>query len=149
MAARDKGKVQREAQAPPWAARCTAPARDGPLDCQMEQRAVVTQTGQLLILVTVRVPAETRKPVMAIQVPLSLNLQAGIGIDIDGQNATKLDYQTCDPQGCYAVMPISDAFLQAMFKGLKLNVTIQNLNKQTLTVPMSLVSFTDVYGRVR
>jgi len=46
-------------------------------------------------------------------------------------------------------MPISDAFLQAMFKGLKLNVTIQNLNKQTLTVPMSLGGFTDVYGQVR
>ena len=144
-----QGQGAGQAKAPPWAARCTAPARDGPLDCQMEQRAVVTQTGQLLILVTVRVPAETRKPVMAIQVPLSLNLQAGIGIDIDGQNATKLDYQTCDAQGCYAGMPISDAFLQAMFKGLKLNVTIQNLNKQTLTVPMSLGSFTDFYGRVR
>ncbi len=144
-----QGQGAGQAQAPPWAARCTAPARDGPLDCQMEQRAVVTKTGQLLILVTVRVPAETRKPVMAIQVPLSLNLQAGVGIDIDGQNVTKLDYQTCDAQGCYAGMPISDAFLQAMFKGLKLNVTIQNLNKQTLTVPMSLGGFTDVYGTVR
>lgn len=144
-----QGQGAGQAEAPPWVARCTAPARDGPLDCQMEQRAVVTQTGRLLILVTVRVPAETRKPVMAIQVPLSLNLQAGIGIDIDGQNATKLDYQTCDAQGCYAGMPISDAFLQAMLKGLKLNVTIQSLNKQTLTVPMSLVSFTDFYGRVR
>jgi invasion protein IalB len=144
-----QGQGAGQAKAPPWVAHCTAPARDGPLDCQMEQRAVVTQTGQLLILVTVRVPAETRKPVMAIQVPLSLNLQAGISIDIDGQNATKLDYQTCDGQGCYAGMPISDAFLQAMFKGLKLNVTIQNLDKQTLTVPMSLASFTDFYGRVR
>lgn len=144
-----QGQGEGQAEAPPWAARCTAPARDGPLDCQMEQRAVVTKTGQLLILVTVRVPGETKKPVMAIQVPLSLNLQAGIGIDIDGQNGTKLDYQTCDSQGCYAGMPVSDAFLQAMFKGLKLNVAIQNLNGQTLTVPMSLGGFTEVYGKVR
>lgn len=148
-AGQGQGQGQGQAEAPPWAARCTAPSREAPLDCQMEQRAVVTETGQLLVLVTVRVPGATKKPVMAIQVPLSLDLEAGVGIDIDGQNATKLDYRTCDPNGCYAGTPISDAFLQAMFKGLKLNVTIGNLNGQTLTVPMSLVGFTDVYGMVR
>jgi invasion protein IalB len=76
-------------------------------------------------------------------------LPAGVTIDVDGQNPIRLGYQTCDNQGCYAFVQISDEMLQMMFKGLKLNVTIENLNKQDLTVPMSLVGFTGVYGGVR
>jgi len=144
-----KGGATEEPSPPPWSSQCTAPSRDGPLDCMVEQRAVITETGQLLILVTVRVPADTGKPVLTVRAPLSILLPADVTVDVDGQNAVKLDYQTCDNQGCYAFVPIDDGMLQAMFKGLKLNVTIQNLNKQQLTVPMSLVGFTEVYGRVR
>jgi invasion protein IalB len=147
-AAPNGGETEKPAP-PPWSSQCTAPSRDGPLDCVVEQRAVVTETGQLLILVTVRVPAETRKPVMTVRAPLSMLLPAGVTIDVDGQNPVRLDYQTCDNQGCYAFVQISDEMLQTMFKGLKLNVTIENHNKQDLTVPMSLVGFTGVYGGVR
>ena len=125
---------------PPWSARCSATTRDAALDCQLEQRAVVTETGQLLLLVTIAVPGRT---------PLQMFLPAGVRIDIDGRNAQKLDFQTCDPQGCYARAPISNALLEAMFKGLKLNIIIESINRQQLTVPMSLEGFTQVYDKVR
>jgi invasion protein IalB len=134
---------------PPWSSRCTASARNQPLECQIEQRAVVTETGQLLVLLTVRVPADTRKPVLMVQAPLSTFLPEGVRLNVDGQNETKLDYQTCDNQGCYVATPIADNLLQAMFKGVKLNVTIQGLNRQTFTVPMSLAGFTEIYGQIQ
>ena len=36
-----------------------------------------------------------------------------------------------------------------MFKGLKLNIIIESINRQQLTVPMSLEGFTQVYDKVR
>ena len=115
----------------------------------MEQRAVVTETGRLLILLTIRVPAETRKPVLAIQAPNSIYLPAGVTIDIDGDQKAKLEFQMCDGNGCYAAAPIADDLKQAMFKGLKMNVAFQNLNKREFKVPMSLSSFTDVYNSIQ
>ena len=129
---------------PPWSARCSATTRDAALDCQLEQRAVVTETGQLLLLVTIAVPGESRQPALSVRTPLQMFLPAGVRIDIDGRNA-----QTCDPQGCYARAPISNALLEAMFKGLKLNIIIESINRQQLTVPMSLEGFTQVYDKVR
>lgn len=133
----------------PWSSRCTSPVRDVPATCQIEQRAVVTETGQLLLLVTVVVPGESRQPVMSVRTPLQLFLPAGVRVDIDGRNAVKLDYQTCDQQGCYARMDISNAVLDAMFKGLKLNMTIEDLAHRQLAVPMSLTGFSAVYERIR
>ena len=133
----------------PWSARCISATRDAPLNCQIEQRAVVTETGQLLLLVTIAVPGDSRQPVITIRTPLQLFLPAGVRIDVDGRNAEKLEFRTCDQQGCYVRNPISNATLDAMFKGLKLNIILENLNNQQLTVPMSLSGFTEVYGKVR
>jgi invasion protein IalB len=143
------GEEQAAKAPPPWSSRCTTVSRGTPLDCQLEQRAVVTETGQLLVLLTVRVPADTGKPVLMVQAPLSTFLPEGIRLNVDGQHETKLDYQTCDNQGCYVATPISDDLLKAMFKGVKLNVTIQGLDRRTFTVPMSLAGFTEVYAQIQ
>lgn len=141
---------QAEAPAgPPWSARCVAAARQAPLECQMEQRAFVSESGQLLSLVTVRVPSETKKPVMSVQAPLSIFLPTGLVIDIDGASPEKLDFQMCDLNGCYAGSTISDELLQGMFKGDKMNVTFQNLNKQQFKIPMSLSGFTETYNKIK
>ena len=131
-----------------WAVRCTASARAAAPDCAVEQRAVVTENGRLLILFSVRVPADTRKPVMMVQAPLGPFLPAGVTLDVDGAGELKLDYQTCDANGCYAGSPVSDELLQAMFGGQKLNVTIQALNKQPVEVPLDLTGFTAAYRSV-
>ena len=115
----------------------------------IEQRAVVTETGRLLSQVTVRVPADTRKPVMMIQAPLGPFLPGGITLDVDGANSFKLDYQTCDANGCYAGSPVSEDLLQALFRGQKLNITIQALNKQPVKIPMELTGFTAAYRNIQ
>ena len=60
-----------------WVVRCTSASRDAPLECAMEQTAVLTKTGQLIVLINIRVPSDTRAPVAVIQLPLGLNLPGG------------------------------------------------------------------------
>jgi len=137
------------AKGPLWSSRCTAVSRQTPVDCLIEQRAVITKTGQLLVQVTVRVPAETKKPVMMVQVPLGPFLPGGLVLDIDGKNNVKLDFQTCDANGCYAATPVSEDLLGALFAGHKLNVTVQALNKNPIQVPMDLAGFTAAYRNIQ
>src|SRR5260370_1561587 len=66
------------APAPPgWAARCNSASRDAPLECAIEQTAVLSKTGQLIVLANIRVPSDTHAPVALVQLPLGLNRPAG------------------------------------------------------------------------
>ncbi|MBN9057827.1 MAG: invasion associated locus B family protein, partial [Rhizobiales bacterium] len=134
---------------PGWAASCVSVARAAAPDCELTQRAVLSGSGQLVASVTVRVPADTRRPVVMIRLPLGLSLEGGVTIDVDGAGARSLPLQTCDAGGCYAGAPVSDELLAAMFKGQKLNVTFQNLNKEPIKLPMSLAGFSATYGKIK
>src|SRR5665213_3803902 len=66
-----------------WATNCSAPMRAGPLDCSVVQRVVLQRTGQLLAMVSVRLPSDSRNPAMLVQTPLGLYLPAGVSLKID------------------------------------------------------------------
>jgi len=53
--------------------------------------------------------------------------------------------QTCDRNGCYAEVALAAEQLAALRAGQKLNVAFQNMNKQVITLPMSLVGFTAAF----
>ncbi len=138
--------------APPreaWATNCTSPARGQPQDCVMEQRAIASETGQALALITIRVPQDTKKPVTMIQIPLGMFLPAGLSIDVDGNQSQTYPFQTCNANGCFVGFPVPDPTIQAMFNGNKLNITFQNLNKKPVVLPMSLAGFTGAYNRIK
>jgi invasion protein IalB len=133
----------------PWSSTCSATARNLPLECALEQRAFVRQSGQLIAMFTIRVPADTKKPVAMIRAPLGLFLPAGITVDVDGDMAQNYPLQTCNANGCYAGFPVTDQMLSRMLNGGKLNVIFQYLDKKPYTLPMSLVGFTEAYGRIK
>ena len=134
---------------PGWAARCTSAGRTAPLECAMEQTAVLTKTGQLIVLVNIRVPADTKAPVALVQLPLGLNLPGGAKIQVDDGKATDLQVQTCENRGCYASAPIAPELLAALKSGKQLKVSFQNLGKETITIPMPLADFAAAYDKIK
>ncbi len=138
------------ANAPPgWNVRCGSVSRDAPLECAMEQTAVLSKTGQLIILVNIRVPADTRAPVALVQLPLGLNLPGGAKLQVDDGKATDLQIQTCENRGCYAGTTIAPDLLAALKSGKQLKVSFQNLNKETITIPMPLTDFAAAYEKIK
>ena len=138
--------------APPqagWAARCSSPSRDAPLECAMEQNAILTKTGQLVVLINIRVPGDTRTPVALIQLPLGLNLQAGAKFQVDDGKSVDLPIQTCENRGCYANTPVLPELLAALKSGKQLKVAFQNLNKEVITIPMPLADFAAAYEKIK
>jgi invasion protein IalB len=134
---------------PGWIARCGSASRDAPLECAIEQNAVLPRTGQLVIAVSVRVPADTRTPSVLIQLPLGLNIPNGAKLQVDDGKAADLQIQTCEARGCYAGTAIAPDLLAAMKSGKQLKISFQNLNKETLTVPLPLADFAAAYDKIK
>ena len=136
--------------APPgWIARCSSANRGAPLECAAEQTAVLTKTGQLIVLINIRVPGDTRTPVAIVQLPLGLNLPAGAKLQVDDGKTTDLQIQTCEARGCYTNTPISPEMLAAMKSGKQLKVSFQNLAKETIAIPMPLADFAAAYEKIK
>ena len=141
-----------DATAPPvanWAARCGSVSRSAPLECAIEQNAILTKTGQLVVLINIRVPSDTRVPAATIQLPLGLNLPGGAQWQVDDGKATDLQIQTCEQRGCYASIPLAPDFLAAMKTGKELKVSFQNLAKETISIPMPLTDFAAAYDKIK
>ena len=136
-------------QQPGWASRCTSSGRDAPLECAIEETAVLTKTGQLIVLVNIRVTADTRAPVALVQLPLGLNLPGGAKFQVDDGKAVDLPIQTCENRGCYANLPIPQDLLAALRAGKQLKVSFQNLGKETITIPMPLSDFAAAYDKIK
>jgi invasion protein IalB len=134
---------------PGWAARCSSAGRDAPLECAIEQNAILTKTGQLVVLVNIRVPGDTRAPIALVQLPLGLNLQAGAKFQVDDGKAIDLPIQTCENRGCYASVPVSPEMLNALRSGKQLKIAFQDLAKETITIPMPLTDFSVAYDKIK
>jgi invasion protein IalB len=134
---------------PGWIARCSSASRQAPLECAIEQNAVLTKTGQLLVLINIRVPADTRAPVALVQLPLGLNLPAGAKLQVDEGTPVDLAVQTCENRGCYASTPVSAELLAALKSGKQLKISFQNMAKETIAIPMSLTDFAAAYDKIK
>jgi invasion protein IalB len=136
--------------APPgWAAHCNSVSRDAPLECAIEQNAILTKTGQVLVLVVIRVPGDSRAPLALVQLPLGLNLQTGAKFQVDDGKAVDLPIQTCENRGCYASAPVTPELLTALKSGKQLKVSFQDLAKETITIPMPLTDFAGAYDKIK
>ena len=137
------------AQQPGWVVRCSSVSRDAPLECAMEQNAVLTKTGQTIVLINIRIAPDTRTPVALLQLPLGLNLPVGAKLQVDEGKTADLQIQTCENRGCYASTPIAADLLAALRSGKQLKVSFQNMNKETIAIPMPLGDFAAAYDKIK
>lgn len=135
-----------EAPSVPWLVNCASTG--GEVACEASQRLVIQKTGQLLLGVTVRIPPESKTSAMMLHLPHGLFLPDGVTLDIDGKAGKKHEVQTCDQKGCYAGLPIDDAYLNALQSGKTLTITFRNLQKEDVRVPITLSGFKEAYGKL-
>lgn len=145
------GEAEAAAPAPTaqWSGRCVSDGRQSGAECTMIERAFVGNNRQVVGSVSLRFLPDAAAPSLLVSVPLGIYLGAGIGLNIDGAGAQQLDLQTCDRNGCYASAAVSPEMLTAMQNGQKLNILFQSMNKQSVTLEMSLVGFTAVYQKLK
>jgi invasion protein IalB len=134
--------------APGWVPRCGSVSRDAPLECAIEESAVL-KTGQLVTLVNIRVPSDTRAPVALVQLPLGISLPAGAKLQIDEGKMYDVQLQTCEQRGCYGNLPVAPDMLAALRSGKQLKVSFQNLAKESIAIPLPLADFAAAYDKIK
>ena len=139
------------AAAPPpgWAVRCASASREAPLECAMEQTAVLSKTGQTVVSVNIRVPSDTHTPEILVQLPLGFSLPGGARFQVDDGKAAEMELRTCENRGCYASASIAPDVLAALKAGKQMKVSFQTLNKETINIPLPLTDFATAYDKIK
>ena len=83
----------------------------------MSQTVVLKQSGQILTNITFRIPADTKKPEIIVQLPLGVFLAAGATVQVDENPPQRINYRACDRSGCFAIAPLTPEILAVLKKG--------------------------------
>ena len=130
-----------------WRVECSGDGKV--LDCRAVQQIMLRDTQQLVAGLAIRVPAETKKPVMMIQMPLGILVSEAVEFVVDDGKAERFTIQTCNQQGCFVGTTVADNLLAAMRSGKQIRIVFQNANKQAISVTMPLAGFVVAYDKVK
>jgi invasion protein IalB len=110
------------------------------------QNITVASTGQMVTGVSlIELKGKVNRKVFQVSVPSGRLVPPGIGLQIDGGKAQKLDYVICFPDRCVAEAPLSDQLVSSFKKGQELTLTSVNFQNQPNPVKVSLKGFTGAF----
>jgi invasion protein IalB len=120
-----------------WRVECSGDGKA--LECRAFQQMV--QDKQLVAQITVRVPPDSKSPVMMIQLPLGLNVAEPVELKVDNGQPDRQRIQTCTSTGCFAGSTLNDKFVSSMRSGTYLKVAFQDSAKKAIAFDIPLLGF--------
>lgn len=135
--------AQQQQQPQGWFKACT---KQQEIDICNVQNIVTAQTGQLVTAISLlELKGKVSRKVFQVSVPSGRMVTPGIGLQVDGGKAQKLDYAICFPDRCIAEAQLSDQMVASFKKGSTLTLTSVNFQNQQNPVKVSLEGFTGAY----
>ena len=125
-----------------WTVACADRPAGQARECRLSATAVLQpQNQRLLTVLLVRQP-ETRSLALVFQVPHGAALQAGLTWQVDEGEAQRLPFQSSDPEGLYAGIPVADDLLAALRRATMLRVSFAVLGRrEAVTVAVAMSQF--------
>ena len=121
-------------------------AKQEDVDICNVQNIVSASTGQVVTGISLlEIKGKVNKKVFQVTVPTGRLVPPGIGLQVDGGKAQKLDYVLCFPDRCIAEAPLSDQLVASFKKGSELTLTSVNSQNQGNPVKVSLPGFTRAF----
>ncbi|WP_353645694.1 invasion associated locus B family protein [Mesorhizobium sp. WSM2239] len=110
------------------------------------QNITTAASGQLVTGISlIELKGKINRKVFQVTVPTGRLVPPGIGLQIDGGKAQKLDYMICFPDRCVAEVALSDQIVSSFKKGQELTLTSVNFQNQPNPVKVSLKGFTGAF----
>jgi invasion protein IalB len=110
------------------------------------QNITTAASGQLVTGISlIELKGKINRKVFQVTVPTGRLVPPGIGLQIDGGKAQKLDYVICFPDRCVAEVALSDQIVSSFKKGQELTLTSVNFQNQPNPVKVSLKGFTGAF----
>ena len=130
-----------------WRVECTGDGKT--LDCRALQQLFQRDTRQLVLSVLVRKAPDPKAALLAIQLPLGLNLTEPVQLKVDNGQLERQPIQTCTNIGCFVSMTASERLVTAMRAGSELKITFQDANKKPVELSVPLLGFGLAFDKVR
>jgi invasion protein IalB len=141
------------------------PAETAAAPCAITQMLVAAPGGPRVLQVSIRPaaaagatpPGATGQPPGAgaapvarlrLDLPLGLDLVAGVTLRIDGQPWTKVPVRTCLADGCIAGLLLAEDDVVRLKRGGRMGVVIQALDGRAIAWPVTLSGFTSAYDQL-
>ncbi|MBN9065541.1 MAG: invasion associated locus B family protein [Rhizobiaceae bacterium] len=110
------------------------------------QNIIMADTGQLMTGISmIDIKGKVNRKVFQVTVPTGRMIPPGVGVQVDGGKAQKLDYVICFPDRCVAEAQLTDALVASFKKGQKLTLTSINFQNQPNPIDISLAGFTGAF----
>jgi invasion protein IalB len=116
------------------------------LECRALQQLFTRENGQLIAQAAVRFGPD-RQPSLALQLPLGINVTEPVAVRVDAGKEEKLPIQTCANSGCFLTVPLKEPLLAAMRAGKQLRLSLQDMNKRTVTIDLPLLGFSLAFDK--
>ncbi|KAB0539139.1 invasion associated locus B family protein [Pseudochrobactrum algeriensis] len=108
------------------------------------QNIVTADSGQLLTAINlIEIKGKINRKIFQVSVPTGRLIPAGIGMQIDANKTTKVEYGICFPDRCIAEAPLTDEMVNALKKGGKLTLTSVNFQNKPNPITVQLTGFSD------
>ncbi len=106
------------------------------------QYVATADSGQLLTAISlIDVKGKINRKIFQISVPSGRLIPPGVGLQIDKNKPTKVEYGICFPDRCIAEAPLTDALVAQLKKGGELTLTSINFQNKPNPIKVSLTGF--------
>ena len=122
-----------------WRVECAGDGKT--LECRAIQQMINREDKQLVAQLSTRIAADTKAPVLLIQLPLGISLTEPVQLKVDNGITERQPVQTCTNVGCIVSLPLKDPMLAAMRTGTTLKMSFQDTSKRTIAIDVPLLGF--------
>jgi invasion protein IalB len=122
-----------------WRVECVGDGKT--LDCRAIQQMINREDKQLVAQLSTRIAADTKAPVLLIQLPLGISLTEPVQLKVDNGVIERQPVQTCTNVGCIVSVPLKEPLLTAMRTGTTLKMSFQDTSKRTIAIDVPLLGF--------
>lgn len=137
LAAQEKGTL-------PWSVNCGNPGNGTELVCEMSQSIVLTENNQRLTSVAFVKPARKDETEAVLTLPFGLLFSEGVIAKVDDVEVARLEFLTCEAQGCFARSAVSTEWMSAMRAGKQFTIESKNTARDPISFGFDLTGFSKV-----
>jgi len=125
-----------------WAKQCES-APGGGERCYLIQ-TVKADDQPVMVVIVAYSPQRDRIAAM-IDVPLGMHIPSGLDVRTEGVDK-HIDFEQCLPTGCRAMLPMDDALIAALKKGMATEIAGKGRNGADVALPISPQGFSEAFG---
>ncbi|MGB1110463.1 MAG: invasion associated locus B family protein [Gammaproteobacteria bacterium] len=125
-----------------WKIQCETPKPEVGEICHAFQNLTMKEGNQRVLHIAVGFLPEKDNPVAIFTLPLGVALPPGVQLQVDEGEKSRFPIEVCTPDGCRAGLEVKPELMTALKAGSKAKITFANMQRQGLTVPVSLKGFT-------